>query len=231
MAGAIVQESTQSANTIGGTTQSSTAFSAACAIGNTIELLVGYQNSTAPTSIVDSAGQTYTLAVTNYSAGPDYTTSLYIKLGNTSATALVVTVTWAGAHTNLFAWTREISGCGAVLASAQSHQLAPGTATDAITSGSMGPTGVSGFLSSFCVNLNTSTIPSAGTGFTAGTTGLSPFGGRSEWATNSGSAVAATYTDSGGATGGYTTLAVIYALRLYGSLGQFDQQLNILAWF
>lgn len=113
-------------------------------------------------------------------------------------------------------WAREIQTCSGYDNTAFAVQAAPGTGNDILSSGNMTPSIQPGLVSSFCWNMTSATVPTAGTigsnTLVAGST-LGNIGGNyvSEYNPYSSlSAVAATYSLSAGAAQTYGTFAVLF---------------------
>ena len=199
------------------TTYTSNGFASAATVGSAIEVWIITSGTTSPTSVVDSAGQTYVLQqTTTYFSGFNRF-SVYVKTSNASATTLAITVTWPSNVTYAAIWQREIKGVSGIQGSAINTQTTPGTSADAITSGTITPSSQPAFLSAVTVNTEQGTPapPEAGTGFTSGTIGFFNAGTRSEAkSVTSLSAVAGTFTDAtgGGSANQYATGAVLYTV-------------------
>lgn len=127
------------------TTVASGAATSACLVGSSILAWVVWANngSTLPTSVVDSASQSYTYSgLTIFDNNTGLNLALYYLQNNASATALTLTATWAAAQTFTGIWPAEITGVTATAFQAKSGnpQDSPGTGTGAITSTNATPT-------------------------------------------------------------------------------------------
>lgn len=161
------------------TTVASGNAGSACLVGSAIGAIVlwdGGAGSAAPSSVVDSASQSYTASgsvVSDNNTGLNL--GLYRFMNNASATALALTATWASATTFRGIWPFEIAGvtaAGFQLTAGQS-QDSPGGGTTAITSGPTGTLSAQPALIHalfFDATANALSIVSGG--LNAGTTGL-----------------------------------------------------------
>lgn len=223
MSSNVVQESVSNPlSSASVTTLTTTAFGAAAAVGNTIEVCLQWSNGpgTLPSSVVDSAGQHYTQqgpTLNNTNDGSWMT--VYTFPNNQSATALTVTATWASAITYGAIRHKEINQVGTIQAVIGQYQTTPGTTSGAIT------TGLSGTLSQQPVLISSSC---SGDGGGAVSVAVSPFaGGTTDWVlTGSGNfatltsswyratstaSIASTYTNTtDGGTRRFMTIMVIY---------------------
>lgn len=138
----------------------------------------------------------------------------YVK--NTATGALAVTMTLSGTNVYKCATIFELTGVAFTAPDKHAAQLqtAPGTGTDAVTSGTMTPSATPYvIIAASNGNDDTNTRVATGTGFTSlGTiysiTGHTPLG-VAEWAHSSTSPKAGTFT-ANLATNNYVTLAAIY---------------------
>jgi hypothetical protein len=147
MPAALRQEVSQTRNTVGGiTTWNSAPYPSACALGSFLLAGVTYDNSTSaslPTSVIDSAGQSYSVVANTYlnDTVQGQAQAIYAFTGggsgNTSATALTVTGTWAAAVSSQGFWLAEITGVSAIIAGNGQTQTAPGTGAGAISTGTI----------------------------------------------------------------------------------------------
>lgn len=116
----------------------------ACLVGSGIGCWVlfdGGAGSTLPSSVVDSASQSYTYTgtvVTDNNSGLNW--ALYRLNNNASATSLILTATWAAAIGYRGLWPFEISGTSGYQTSTGNDQSPPagGGGVGAITSGATG---------------------------------------------------------------------------------------------
>lgn len=135
---------------------------------------------------------------------------------NAAPGVTVISGTTATAGTGQI-WVVEVSPCAAYLVAVANVQTNPGAGADAITSGLIGtlsnvPALIVGITKQFA---GATTPPSAGTGFTAGTTGWGSAGtarARSEnLRVTASTSIAATFTSPDGAAAQYQTIAVALA--------------------
>ena len=191
MSSSVVQESVSNAwSSASVTTATTVAFTANAAVGNTIEVCILWNNGagTLPSSVVDSAGQTYAHQGTT---GNDNNSGLFMAVytfaNNQSTTKLTVTATWAAAVTYAAIRHKEITGVGTIQLVKVNNQPtgSPGTGAGAITSG------LSGTLSQSPVLLSGSSFDDGGG---ASSVAVSPFaGGGTDWVlTGSGNAASLT---------------------------------------
>lgn len=160
--------------------------------------------------VADSRSQTYTSAV-NVTDGATYSLATYYFL-NTTGGACTVTVTFAGAVTFASLQVAEYSGVATSSAldkTANNSQTDPGTAADAITSGSVTPTTdgqlILGWTSALVVGGST---VSAGSGFTGRINVFGDILFEDQIQTSAG-AIAATFTTTS-ATADFITLVSTY---------------------
>jgi hypothetical protein len=213
----ILQEQPQ-ARTGAGVTQVSTAFTLNCTPGSTIEVGVTFNHTIgayAPTSVVDSASQTYTLKASSYNGANDATIAVYIFQNNTSSAKLTVTVTWATAPGAEGVWPREVGGVTSspYQTSITNYQSVATTSADAITTTTVAPTSAPALVSGWQLEGFPSVASVAGTGETAGQTGFGNWGVTESKRVTSTSAVASTWTNTtdGGTSGlGFATIEMIY---------------------
>lgn len=198
------------------TTFTTPALSTAATSGSSIEVWIITSGTSTPTSVVDSASQTYSLQETQTYFGASNRFSCYVRVSNASATALTFTVNWPATVTYPSVWVREIGNTAGLQGSSSNTQTAPGTGANAITTGTITPSSQPAFLSAVVVNTAAGlySVPSAGTGFTSGIVGFFAEASRSESiAISSLTPVAGTFTDSvGGGTAGneYASGAVLW---------------------
>lgn len=158
----------------------------------------------------DNLNGTYGAALDTIT-GATQSTAHWAFLG-TLGGSTVVTITFSGTTTNKAIAVKEISGANALQVHAAQSQTAPGTGTDAVSSGTATPTSQPALISAL-TNALTTTPAAAGTGFTAGTGGWSISSvtnstTESERITST-SAVAATFTAVTGSAV-YHTLQAIF---------------------
>ena len=198
------------------TTFTTPALSTAATSGSSIEVWIITSGTSTPTSVVDSASQTYSLQESKTYFGASNRFSCYVRISNASATALTFTVNWPATVTYPSVWVREIGNTAGLQGSSSNTQTAPGTGANTISTGTITPSSQPAFLSAVVVNTAAGlySVPSAGTGFTSGIVGFFNEASRSESiAVSSLTPVAGTFTDSvGGGTAGneYASGAVLW---------------------
>lgn len=189
MTASVLQEATPADDAFGtGTAITSNAFGANATIGSTIEVWVTVSNTaTLPTTVQDSAGQTYVNkgTVFNNVTGGAQQLSLYVLQNNASATKLTVTATWTAAQSGKGIWQKEIGG---VTSTAYDNSNVtfihnPGTGSNAVTGGAITPSTSPVLCSAIVMEdfVGNGSDLAAGTGYTLGTTG---------WAYGSGTVLA-----------------------------------------
>lgn len=205
-----------------GTTITSTAYAANATIGAAEECLMASAATSIadlPSTVIDSAAQTYTFRKAVYDATDSTVMAAYTLASNTSATKLTCTLTWGASHNFAFAWMREI---GTVVGSSVQvqgqFQNNPGTGANAISSGTITPSAQPAFMSAISYNSsgNDTVSITAGTGFTTGFCAIFPasacIGVTESQRFTSLSAVAGTFTDAtDGAANPYLTIALLYS--------------------
>lgn len=145
-------------------------------IGSAIECWVSWEgNNTSdlPSTILDSAGQAYTLESSFADGTSGQSMALYLFQNNASATALVCTATWLAVHNFVGLWLKEITGVSTSSFQVVNGQVqaSPGTGAGAILTPVITPTAQPCLLSALCYDgNNATTVSSANTG-TQGTTG------------------------------------------------------------
>lgn len=191
----------------GQTTLQSTAFASNCKLHNTIACFVTVSgNATPPTSVIDDAGQHYTLRTTAFDSGAgNQAVHLYDFQNNASATKLRVTATYGTNQTGFGIWPAELDSTAlASFDNADSRiSIFAGTGANAITSNVITPTSSAALCYSLIMEIlngdGSGIVP--GTGYTAGVFGWN-FGGptplgRSQWKLlTSATPTAATATDA-----------------------------------
>ena len=222
MSASVRQEAPSAWTAASATTVVSPAFSSACQVGNLIEVYVLWNGTTPPSSVVDSASQSYTYSGTSaYDNNSGLTIALYVLPDSQSATALTVTATWASAVAYRGIWLKELAGVTAspLQTSTGQNQAtgSPGTGTGAITSGNVTPTSQPSLLSSLTFDDGGNAASVVAGSLTLGTTGLLLSGNTAASGTSaseiltSTSATAATYTNTtDGATRSFLTFAAVY---------------------
>jgi len=189
----------------------------AALIGSIIECWLTFADNThVPSSVVDSASQTYSLVGTVSDSTDVRQLYLYAFTNNQSATALTVTANFASYTGDMNIHVREISGAKTQSADTSNFPVRfTGTsATDGLSialTSSAGPALISGYLARIS---GSGPTPSAGTGFTgtvnfAGGFGFSVGLFESKRVTGSGSNPA-TWTSSGGGSDFFLGGAVIW---------------------
>lgn len=222
MSASVLQEIPQDVDGGSTTAKQSNAFTSSPTVGSTLLAGIswGADLTNLPSSVVDDQGQTYTLVSNTdvYDASNQGSQAVYAKQNNASALVSKITANWSSAQSFTSIWIVEIGGVSStsVQGGNSNDQFQPGPGSDAISSGTITPTGAPYLIWALCQDVSGASPPaSAGTGFTAGPTGMN-FGGnpiaRSESlrvATGL-TAKAATFTDAAlGAGSTYLTSAVI----------------------
>ena len=205
------------------TTVTTPALGSAALVGDMEEAWAICSCTTAPSSVVDSASQTYTLRTSINDNNTGITIYLYTHANNSSATALTVTITWASAQTYNGAWLRDITGVTSSAYQTSGGQdqgppgASPGTGVGAISSGNVTPTSQPCLLSviSWDSGGNASSVVAGS--LVTGTTGWLLSGATAATTTSasmrltSTSAVAATFTNTtDGGSRNFITIAAIY---------------------
>lgn len=217
MTASVLQEAANPVLTGNNLLVTSPALGAFCTVGSTIECYLTWATLVFPTSVVDSASQSYTLA-TSLNDGGGQTIALYVFQNNQSTAKLTVTATWAAGTNFKGAWVKEIGGVTASSLQTQSGHLntAPGTGAGAISTGSITPTSQPCLLSAVCYEADTNVpaTPSANSG-TQGTTAWEqsaapPLGVSSSQRLTSTSATSATFTTTDGTGSDFITIGAIY---------------------
>ena len=221
MVASVRQETASAWTAAASTTVTTPAFGSACLSGSLIEVYVIWGSNTNPSSVADSASQTYSIGASVADNNDGLTLAIFVFSNNASTTALTVTSTWATAPGFQGIWAKELTGVSSApyQTSVGLNQVSPGGGTDAITSGNLTPTAQPFLLSSLSFEDGGNLASSAGTGFTLGTTGWSLAGSgnansttsESKRVTGSLSALAATYTNAtDGPTRRMLTIAASY---------------------
>jgi hypothetical protein len=201
------------------TTVTTPALGSAALVGDTMEAWVICSCTTAPTSVVDSASQAYTLrtSVNNNDSGA--TIYLYTYVNNASATALTVTATWGTGRTYNGVWLKDITGVTAssYQTAGGNSQTGPGTGTGAITSGNVTPSAQPCLLSTLSWDSGGNASSTVAGSLVSGTTGWLLSGATAATTTSaslrltSTSAIAATFSNAtDGGTRDFITIAAIY---------------------
>jgi hypothetical protein len=221
MPASILQEA-QSAAPSGtsATTVVSNALGSNATIGSTIEAYIVWLNGsqTAPTSVKDSANQTYTLQNHTWDGGFNgFNVSLYTFVNNQSATKLTVTATWAAGQMYRGCWVKEVGDTNAVQTAGGNYTFGPGTGTNAYTTGSLTPTSANALLSCLCQSTSSGTV--ADTSATSGQSawGTTVYGISESYYLTSTAAKAGHFTNS--TNGGSDSPIVIGAIYTEGGGG------------
>lgn len=176
--------------------------------GNAVVVTVSTPSAAHPTSVKDSAGNTYTqrLSTSNTSSGADVITFV---LGNITNAPTSIIVTWAVSASGVVVAATEFSNpAGTILSNPfdvghGNQQNSIGNGTDIFTSGSATTTVGSDLIYGVCLNVSSPVgEPTAGTGYTLGNSGsdaTQSVGWATEWKVQSSAgAVAATFSTSSG---------------------------------
>lgn len=221
MTAAVRQEATQNWSSASVTSVTSTAFASACQVGSLIEAWIIWNTATTqPSSVVDSAGQSYTFRSSVFDNNDGITVALYTFANNQSATALTVTATWASAKAYCAAWTKEITGVttSPFQTAAGQDQASPGTGTGVISSGNVTPTSQPCLLSALSWDDGGGATSVVAGSLTSGISGWLLTGGGGAATTISASQhltstapIAATFTNTtDGGTRRFITIAAVY---------------------
>lgn len=203
------------------TTTSSGAATSSCLVGSTIAVWVVWSNGagTQPTSVVDSASQTYTYSGTTvFNNNTSLNVALYYLKNNASATQLNVTATWASAQTYLGIWPAEIQGVTAnpFQGAGGQSQDSPGSSVGAISSGNVTPTSQPALLYAICMDSRGGAVSTVAGSLNTGVAGwlLSGNTASSGLSANlrltSTSAIASTFTNATDATASFLTVSSVW---------------------
>lgn len=226
---ASVRQETNTATLGSGASITAPAFGLACLSGSAIEIWVFYGGTTAPTSVTDSASQTYVSKGSDYNSNQDSTLALYVLQNNVSTTPLSFAATFAtspGGFNGV--WAKEITGVSAssLQTSDVLSQHNPGAGANAVATGSLTPTSQPALVSAVSADIfsGLTSGPAPGSGFTFGMKGFTPNGavywGASESRRITSTAgLAATFTASDGAGDDFISGAAIYTEASSGASG------------
>jgi hypothetical protein len=167
---ALQQQATPSGSNTAATSITSNAFSSAAAIGSGIEVWVVSSTGVTISSVVDSAGQTYTQACLQVDSTDTTLLAGYYFPSNAFNTALTVTVTYSGSVTARSILLREISGSNGlspITANAPVRIVTPGAGTDAISISLSSGVVTTGLISGVLGATAGTSSAVAGTGFTS----------------------------------------------------------------
>lgn len=208
----IVWQETPSPSLVNSVTSVAGKFQADCSYVSNLECVVTSTSSTAPT-LIDSVGQTWTLRETLQNTADGQYAWLY-TIVNESLTQLTVTASWGASVNNAGIWLREISRTYLFQAATGAYQDGPGTAVNAISSGSLTPSSQPALLSALCIS--SSSAIAIGSPFQPNAIGM---GGAFTGVSESGytfltTAIASTFTDAtNGASGRYMTFYTLYTVN------------------
>ena len=207
MAGSIVQSRTASSTVASGSI--ALAFNSNNAAGNVLWVVGEAQGASPGMTAADSVGNSYSAALDAPSAGTVPKTVAHWAVASSLAGANIVTVSNTITAARQAIYIAEISGVQNLAPDKHSGQaqLVPGTATDAVSSGSV--TTATDFAIALSYEfINTGVVPAIGTGFTADLTHIW-FSGQTTTefkASVAAGTVAATFT-AAGATDSFLTVA------------------------
>lgn len=222
MTASVLQEAFADDSGGSGTAVTSAAFGANATVGSTIEVWVvcAFNASNLPSTVLDSASQSYTNKGVTFDATASQSMALYVLQNNASATKLTVTATYGTAQTLKGIWVKEIGGVGAV--SYDNKNITsidtPGTGANAVAGTAITPATSPVLCSAIALecNFGNGTDLAAGTGYTLGTSGWN-FGGGNVLAKSqskrltSVTSTAATFTAAtNGASGSYLVGLAMY---------------------
>ncbi len=177
---ALRQEDTPANNNASGTTITSNALVSAALVGSVIEVWVayGYSGGGNPiSSVVDSAGQTYSLIGYTSDVTDTSVIACYAFTNNASNTALTATATWSTPVTFINIHVREITGAKNQAADTNAFPVRfQGTNATNGLAVALTTTGAASLISGYIAAVAGSGSEAAGTGFT-GTIGLAGGGG------------------------------------------------------
>lgn len=211
--------------TSGGQTTITATFGAAITSGNAVVGAVHFDdNNTTINSIADDKGNNYSFKSTAGAgtqtdnvkeASGNFGVTANFVLGNITNAPTVITVTFSSTSGGPHIVADEFSGIFANTAPVEAHagqvQTAPGTGTDALTSGPITPATNGDLIYGVTVENEDSTLSSSGTGFTS--TGLDTGPGThrltSEWLVQgSAGSIAATFTSATGTNSSTLVMAL-----------------------
>lgn len=221
MTASVLQEAFGDDAFASGTTVTTAAFGANATVGSTIEvwLTCNFNSTNLPTTVIDSAAQSYTNKGVTFDTSGQQSLALYVLQNNTSTAKLTVTATYATAQTGKGIWSKEIGGVTSV--SYDNSNLtsitSPGTGANAITGGAISPSNTPTLCSAIIMecNVGNGTDIAAGTGYTLGSSGWA-FGGsilaksESKRLTSIVSTAATATAATNGASGSYLVGLAIY---------------------
>lgn len=219
MTASVRQESATNTNSTAVTSVTTPAFGSNCLAGSLIEAWIIWAGTTNPSSVQDSAGQTYSFKNSVYDANDGTTLALYVLPNNASTTALTVTATWASAVGYQGIWAKELTGVTSspYQTSAGQDQPSPGTTAGLISSGNVTPTAQPALISALSSDDGGGAASTANngtqgiTGWTLSGSGNAPGGTSSSLRVTSTSAVAMTFSNStDGGTRRFLTMAAVY---------------------
>jgi hypothetical protein len=195
--------------TINGSATVAATFGAASTSGNLIAVAVMYLGATL-NSVTDSKGNTYTLVGSpTTGAGGNIVQLAYAK-NITGGATITVTANLSASSAQNEIVIHEISGADTSVPLVSQNgqaQTAPGTGTDALSSGALTFSGSNNYVFGFTVNEGNSATLTQGTGFTLGNSGsLGSSTFMSEYATQT---QPATFT-TGTSFGNYITKAMVF---------------------
>lgn len=174
--------------------------------GNAVCGLVAWDNAGSPTltSVTDDKGNTYNLETTKLDTANAENMAAFSRTNITNA-PVTITANFSTGCVFRKIIVDEFSG-GSTASSDErdgaahggQFQNAPGTGTDAITSGTFTTTVNGDLLYGACVGANTTAVASNGTSFSTGTQNTSSYAGQSEYRVQAtaGSGTAATFTQA-----------------------------------
>lgn len=183
----------------GGNAAASAVTIAAVSSGSTICGAYSFDNGGTFTTVTDNQGNTYSVVV-NILDTTNNQRTIYFALGNITNGPTTITVNGTGSNIFTQIVVDEFSGGDAASnnrdGATGQFQNAPGTGTDAITSGAIVTTQAGDLIWGACVRPISATQPTVGTGFTVGASeNGSGYALRSEFLTQGAAgSVAATFT-------------------------------------
>lgn len=205
-----VLQETQTSNNATGTTIA-LAFSSPVTAGSSIHVFASCANIGTPTmSCADSLNGTYGSYLDSINSSAGGQINSHWKFDNSAGGTITITVTFSATETFRSIWIREIGNSAGYDKHAAQEQAAPGTGTNAVSSGTATPSSQPGLISAMAQEVVGSAGYSVGTGFTIGISGWGSTALSESYRYTSTTARAATFTDSNGASGNSITMAAFF---------------------
>jgi hypothetical protein len=179
------------------------------AVGNYLAVVAIAQTSDV-TALSDGVN-TYTKQGASLSGGTGWFMTLWTSAVIAASAAYTITPTSAGTQKSV--WVGEISGSSGYQTSTGNPQATfPGTGTDAVTSGLLGTLSAQpALVYGVCLTLGSAVPSTAGTNFTIATaSGWSAFGASEKQRVTALTSIAATFTNTAGASDHFLTGAFVF---------------------